>query len=156
MTALDIKELFISKGRTLGAAESFTGGMFAEEITSVPGASGFFKGSLVTYATEEKSRILGVSDYTINNFGVVSQECAGEMCSHAQKLLNVDYCVAFTGNAGPDAMEGKPVGEVYISVSNNIACRVFSYNLSGDRKNIQKQAINIAYEILKNFLEEFK
>ena len=109
MDSVGINKLFREKGRTLGSVESFTGGLFAKEITSVSGASHFFKGALVTYATEEKNRLLGISYKDIDEFGVVSKEVAAQMASNGKKLLNVDYCVSFTGNAGPSAMEGKPV-----------------------------------------------
>lgn len=155
MDAAGINKLFREKGRTLGSAESFTGGAFAADITSVSGASHFFKGAFVTYATEEKSRLLGVSFDTIDRYGVVSQEVAGEMACHAKALLNVDYCVAFTGNAGPEAMENKPVGEVYIAIAFYDKCQVFAYHLQGDRKNIQQQAINIAYELLEKIFCQF-
>lgn len=149
-----INELFREKGRTLGSVESFTGGGFAKEITSISGASHFFKGALVTYATEEKARILGISYNDIDTYGVVSQEIAGLMASHAKSLLNVDYCVSFTGNAGPTAMEGKKVGEVYIGVAFYDKVQVFSYQLDGDRKNIQEKAIIIACELLEKIITE--
>ena len=154
MTSSDINKLFREKGRTLGSVESFTGGGFAKDITSVSGASHFFKGALVTYATEEKARILGIPYSDIDQYGVVSQEIAGQMAANGKKLLNVDYCVSFTGNAGPTAMEGKKVGEVYIGVAFYDKVQVFSYLLEGDRKNIQEQAILIAYETLGKIIEE--
>ncbi len=152
MTKEEINKLFREKGRTLGSVESFTGGLFASEITSVSGASHFFKGALVTYATEEKQRILGIPYSDIDAYGVVSQEIAGQMAGHGKSLLNVDYCVSFTGNAGPSAMEGKPVGEVYIGVAYEDKAQVFAYHLEGTREEIQKQAINIAYEILEKII----
>ena len=154
MSVNEINQLFRKLGRTLGSVESFTGGLFAKEITAVSGASHFYKGGLVTYATEEKNRLLGISYDVIDQYGVVSREVAAQMASHAQKLLNVDYCVSFTGNAGPEAMEGKPVGEVYIGVAFYDKCQVFSYHLEGNRENIQEQAINIAYDLLQNILEK--
>ena len=134
MDSLGINKLFREKGRTLGSVESFTGGAFAKTITSVSGASHFFKGALVTYATEEKNRLLGISYKDIDEFGVVSKEVAGQMASNGKKLLNVDYCVSFTGNAGPEAMEGKPVGEIHIGVAFLDKAQVFSYNLEGTRE----------------------
>ena len=154
MTAKELKEVFVVRSRTLGSVESFTGGLFASEITKVPGASKFFKGAIVTYATEEKIRIIGVNPGLINRFGVVSQECCAEMVGHGMGLLNVDYCVAFTGNAGPDAMEGKPVGEIYIGVCNHELARVQKFLLSGSREEIQRQAINLSYEMLYQLLIE--
>lgn len=154
MDKLEFNKLFRSKGRTLGSVESFTGGAFAKDITSVPGASHFFKGAIVTYATEEKVRLLGISYATIDSYGVVSKEVAGEMASNAKKLLNVDYCVSFTGNAGPEAMEGKPVGEIHIGVATYDKTQIFSFNLQGSREEIQEQAIKIAYDLLERSLLE--
>ena len=90
MDSAGINKLFREKGRTLGSVESFTGGAFAKEITSISGASHFFKGALVTYATEEKNRLLGIPYKDIDEFGVVSKEVAAQMASNGKKLLNVD------------------------------------------------------------------
>ena len=154
MTSQELKEEFVAKGRTLGCIESFTGGLFAREMTKIPGASKFFKGGIVTYATEEKIRIVGVNENTVKQFGVVSQECCAEMCGHGKFLLNVDYCIAFTGNAGPNAMEGKPVGEVYIGVCAYDLARVQRFQLSGSRDEIQHQAVNIGITMLDALLKE--
>lgn len=144
-----INQLFREYGRTLGSVESFTGGGFANAITNVGGASHFFKGGFVTYSNECKNRILGISWDTIDEYGVVSQEVAGEMAGHARCLLNVDYCVSFTGNAGPSAMEGKPVGEIYIGIAFKDTVQVFAYNLEGSRDEIKNKAIDIAFELLE-------
>ena len=154
MDSAGINKLFREKGRTLGSVESFTGGSFAKEITSISGASHFFKGALVTYATEEKNRLLGIPYKDIDEFGVVSKEIAAQMASNGKKLLNVDYCVSFTGNAGPSAMENKPVGEVHIGVAFLDATQVHSYQLEGTRKEIQEKAINIAFELLETLIKE--
>ena len=154
MDVQTINKLFREYGRTLGSVESFTGGLFAREITAVPGASHFFKGALVTYASEEKNRILGISYQHIDQYGVVSREVAAQMASNGQKLLNVDYCVSFTGNAGPDAMEGKPVGLVYIGVAIYDRIEVYELHLSGSRDDIQKEGVNNALEILEKKILE--
>ena len=154
MDVQTINKLFREYGRTLGSVESFTGGLFAREITAVPGASHFFKGALVTYASEEKNRILGISYKDIDQYGVVSREVAAQMASNGQKLLNVDYCVSFTGNAGPDAMEGKPVGLVYIGVAIYDRIEVYELQLSGSRDDIQKEGVKNALEILEKKILE--
>ena len=154
MDVQTINKLFREYGRTLGSVESFTGGLFAREITEVPGASHFFKGALVTYASEEKNRILGISYQDIDQYGVVSREVAAQMASNGQKLLNVDYCVSFTGNAGPDAMEGKPVGLVYIGVAIYDRIEVYELQLSGSRDDIQKEGVKNALEILEKKILE--
>lgn len=152
MDLKEINEAFIKAGKTLGCAESFTGGLFASEITKTPGASHFFKGGFVTYSNEEKAKILGIKYETIDRYGVVSQEVAGEMSYHARALLGVDYCVSFTGNAGPEAMEGKPVGEIYIGVATYQNASVYKFNLQGDRDSIREQAIMLAKDLLLNLL----
>ena len=154
MDVQTINKLFREYGRTLGSIESFTGGLFAREITAVPGASHFFKGALVTYASEEKNRILGISYQDIDKYGVVSREVAAQMASNGQKLLNVDYCVSFTGNAGPDAMEGKPVGLVYIGVAIYDRIEVYELQLSGSRDDIQKEGVENDLEILEKKILE--
>ena len=150
----EINSLFRQYGRTLGSVESFTGGLFAKEITAVPGASHFYKGGLVTYASEEKNRLLGISYDVIDQFGVVSKEVATLMAENGRRMLNVDYCVSFTGNAGPDAMEGKPVGEIYIAIASSDGVKVYGYQLNGTREEIQKEGVNNALEQLKAIILE--
>ena len=153
-SAQEINKIFRDYGRTLGSVESFTGGLFAKEITSAPGASHFYKGGLVTYATEEKNRLIGIPYEVIDEFGVVSKEVATLMAANGQKALNVDYCVSFTGNAGPEAMEGKPVGEIYIAVAASDGVKVYGYQLNGNREEIQNQGVKLALDILKNIIFE--
>lgn len=155
MTVEQINKLLQEKGVTLGSVESFTGGSFAAAITSVSGASKVFKGAYVTYATEEKHRLLNIDWDTINKYGVVSQEVAWKMAWHGKCLLDVDICISFTGNAGPEAMEGKPVGEIYIGVAAKDFCQVHAFNLTGDRKSIQNQAIDIALDLIFKNIANF-
>ena len=153
MTSQEINKIFREKGYTLGSVESFTGGLFAKEITAVPGASHFYKGGLVTYATEEKNRLLGISFEDIDKYGVVSKQVASEMALQGKRVLNVDYCISFTGNAGPTAMEGKQVGEVYIALAFLDKVEVYSFILNGTREEIQKEGVKNALAILgKNIL----
>ena len=154
MSVLTINKLFREYGRTLGSVESFTGGLFAREITKVSGASHFFKGSLVTYASEEKNRILGIPYKDIDEYGVVSREIAAQMAANGQKLLNVDYCVSFTGNAGPTAMEDKPVGLIYIGIAIYDKVEVYEFHLSGDRDTIQNEGVNNALKLLEQKILE--
>lgn len=136
------------RGLTLGSVESFTGGLFAQSITSVSGASKFYKGGYITYATEEKINLISVPASEIEAHGVVSKEVAYYMANNARQLLKVDVCVSFTGNAGPEAMEGKPVGEVHICVSTAQQAQVFSLLLKGNRNEIQQQAVDFALDKL--------
>ena len=148
MTKEELNKLFIEKGYSLGSIESFTGGLFAETITSVPGASKFYRGGLVTYATEEKHRLLGISNELINKYGVVSKEIALEMAKKGKEVLDVDYCISFTGNAGPSAMEDKPVGLIYIGLAYLNKVEVYEFLLKGERNEIQKEGVRNALEIL--------
>ena len=154
MNSQEINSLFREKGLTLGSVESFTGGLFAREMTAVPGASKFYKGGLVTYATEEKVRLLGIQQSDVDKYGVVSREIAYQMAELGKKKLNVDCCISFTGNAGPEAMENKPVGEVYIGLATPEKVTVFPYKLEGERLNIQEKAIFLAYTLLENELKK--
>ena len=148
MKAEQVNKQLREAGLTLGSVESLTGGLFAETITSVSGASKFYKGGYVTYATEEKIRLLGIPLEEVALHGVVSKEIAYYMANNARQLLNVDVCVSFTGNAGPDAMEEKPVGEVHICVATASAAQVYSLLLKGNRRQIQEQAVDFALDKL--------
>ena len=143
-----VKENLMNEGMTLGSVESFTGGLFASTITSISGASNFYKGSYVTYATEEKIRLISVPESVINQFGVVSREVAYYMANNGRQLLNTDVCVSFTGNAGPDAMENKPVGEVHIGIATASSAQIYSSNLEGSRDEIRKQAMEFVLKKL--------
>lgn len=156
MSIEELSSLFKEYGRTLGSVESFTGGSFASSITALPGASKFFKGAVVTYATEEKVKLLGIDQNRVDTFGVVSQEIGGDMAMHGKYILNVDYAISFTGNAGPEAMENKPVGEVYIAVAVYKETFCFSFNLEGSREEIQAKAVEIATDLLAELLEQKK
>ena len=156
MTAEDIHTLFKNAGRTLGSVESFTGGRFSSSITAIPGASKFFVGAYVTYATWEKIRLLNIKKERVDTYGVVSQEIAGDMAMHGKFLLDSDYCISFTGNAGPEPMENKPVGLIYIGVSAYNYTQVFQYLLKGSREEIILQAIGLGYKHLEKMLKDFK
>lgn len=132
-----LKELNIQ----VGCVESFTLGNFAAKLGSIPGVSQVFKGGLITYQTAIKERLLGISHEIIEKKGVVSKEIASLMAVNGKALLNCDICVSFTGNAGPDVMEGKPVGLVYIGVAYKDIF-VYELKLQGTRLEIQEQAID--------------
>ena len=148
MDASGVKDVFVENGKTLGSVESFTGGLFASTITSISGASKFYKGSFITYATEEKQKLLQIPEETIQQFGVVSKEIAFHMANNGRHLLDVDICVSFTGNAGPEAMENKPVGEVHIGIVSAEKAEIYSLNLQGSREEIRQQAVEFAIKKL--------
>lgn len=128
------------KNFTLASVESFTGGLFAATIVEKPGSSKYFKGSIVTYHNDIKDK-LGVN---VEN-GVINSNTALEMAKKGKEFFNVDFCIAFTGNAGPTAMEDKPVGLFYIAINNQVY-EFFYPNLS--RNEIRKKAVEIAIKKL--------
>ena len=143
-------EKFLNKNMTLSCAESLTGGLFASTVTSIPGVSKFFKGGVVAYWNEIKHNVINVSRETIDTVGVVSAECASEMARGVKKLYQSNIAISFTGNAGPTAMEGKPVGLVYIGVIIDDVVFTFEYNFIGTRDEIRKQCVE---EGIKKILE---
>jgi nicotinamide-nucleotide amidase len=112
-----VGKLLNNNNLTLATAESCTGGKIASLITSVPGSSGWFKGSVVAYDNSIKTGVLGVSNDTLRLYGAVSAETAGEMARGARRLMGADYSVAVTGIAGPaGGTTDKPVGTVWIAI----------------------------------------
>ena len=103
-------------GLTLATAESCTGGLIAARITDVSGSSAVFHCGMVTYSNDMKIKMLGVRPETLRDFSAVSAETAKEMADGVRQFSGADIAVAVTGNAGPEPSEGKPVGEVYISL----------------------------------------
>lgn len=141
-----IEEL-VKHGLHIAAAESLTGGLFAASITTVPGSSKTFNGCAVTYSNESKI-VLGVKKETVDSFGVISKECAKEMAIAASKFYNAEVAVSFTGNAGPDAMESKEVGEVYVGILVKSQVKVYMLKLDGDRQKVREQCVNFAIKTL--------
>ena len=148
-----VHELFKSKGLTLSVAESCTGGLLSHYLTFLPGASLFFRAGVVTYATESKMRILGVSSETISMHGVVSGETAGEMAQKVRLLAKADYGLSTTGNLGPDVLECKERGLVYIAVSKEGQAFSRELRLKGDRESNKEEAAFSALRFLVEIIE---
>ncbi|WP_250434074.1 competence/damage-inducible protein A [Hanstruepera flava] len=137
-------------GKTLATAESCTGGKIAESFTAIPGASNYFKGSVVSYATEAKVDVLHVSEALIKKHSVVSQEVAEAMAMGALKLFKTDYAIATTGNAGPDKGDSDAeVGTVFIAIANKDAVYSEEFNFGNHRKKVIRKAVNKAFEMLQ-------
>jgi nicotinamide-nucleotide amidase len=138
-----------AKKLTIATAESCTGGKIAQLITSVPGASAYFKGSVVSYATETKVNVLRVSTESIAKYSVVSNKVAEEMALGVQKLLKVDYAVATTGNAGPSKGEAEAdLGVVCIALATPKEVFSWRYNFGQPREKVIDRAVNKAFELL--------
>ena len=137
---------------SIGTCESLTGGMFASELTSVPGVSAVFKGGFVTYWNTCKIDVVHVSAETIDKYGVVSAPTAIEMAEKSRRLLECGCCISFTGNAGPDVLEGKPAGLVYSAVAFDDAVYVYKLQLSGERNALRHQVCEVMKEILRQLV----
>lgn len=143
------------KQLTLCCAESLTGGLFQQEITSISGAGDIFKGGVVCYATEVKKNILKVKKETIDTVGVVSSACAKELAENVRELLQTDIGISFTGVAGPTEQEGKPVGTVYVGVSiTGKPTHVEKLQLAGTREGIRIRTVKHGCYLLLNCLKE--
>lgn len=146
----ELVTFLINRNISISSVESFTVGGFASLLGSFSGISKVYRGSLVSYQTCIKRDVLNIDEKVINEFGVVSKETAGLMAINGQKMFNSDICISFTGNAGPSAMEGKPVGLVYIGITFYDQVKTMCFQLNGSRQQIKEQAIYIGcYEILK-------
>lgn len=112
-----LAKLLTEKNLTIATAESCTAGGIANRISSVPGASKYLVGGVITYATEAKEKLLGVKHSTIEDFNVVSANVALEMATGAMKLFDTDIAIGITGLAGPDAVDGIEPGTIYIAIA---------------------------------------
>ncbi len=149
-------ETLQKKQLTLSSCESLTGGMFASNFVSVPGASTVFKGALVTYQTKTKAKLLQTPIEQLIEHGVISAWTAKLMARQTQSILDSRVCVSFTGNAGPDVMEDKPVGTVFIGYAIDDQCVVDKHLFKGNRMEIREQCIRQATKRLNQLLEEVK
>ncbi|WP_240110950.1 CinA family protein [Streptomyces sp. MUM 203J] len=145
--------MLAERGRTLAVAESLTGGLVAAELTSVPGASAVFRGSVTAYATGLKHLLLGVDRELLDQRGAVDAEVALQMARGVRSRLGADWGVATTGVAGPEPQDGQPVGTVYVAVCGPSAAgaaggKVAALRLNGDRAEIRRESVRSALELL--------
>lgn len=144
-------EIFREKGLSLALAESCTGGMIAETITNVAGASDIFYGSAVTYVNSAKEHILGVARETLEKHGAVSSECAEEMACGARRVYGADVAMSVTGIAGPGGgSEAKPVGTVWFGLAAKDDAETFRRRFDGDRAAVRRQTVE---EVLRRLAE---
>ncbi|WP_108425764.1 competence/damage-inducible protein A [Flagellimonas amoyensis] len=144
-----IGKFLTQKQMTLATAESFTGGRIAEQITSVPGASNYFKGSVVSYATETKIKVLGVPEALVQQYSVVSEEVAMAMAENVRSLLGTDFAVSTTGNAGPTKGDSDAdVGTVYIGISTPRGTTAHKFAMGNHRERVVKKSVSKAFELL--------
>lgn len=140
-------EILRKKKLSIAAAESCTGGLLASQITQVPGAGKYFRGSVTVYQIQIK-RWLGVSAKVLQEKNVVSPEVAKALAQTIQKNFNTDFGIGITGVAGPKKEAGAPVGRVYLAIAGPKKVRVWKENFLGDRNQIQAKAVKKVLEYL--------
>ncbi|MXO05101.1 competence/damage-inducible protein A [Flavobacterium sp. HBTb2-11-1] len=145
-----IGKLLSKQNKTISTAESCTGGRIASLLSSVPGSSSYFKGSVVSYATEAKVNVLGISQDLINQFSVVSAEVASAMALSVKALLKTDYALATTGNAGPSKGDSDAeIGTVFIALATPDGVIVEEFNFGQPREKVIDKASVKSLEILQ-------
>ncbi|MFE7898769.1 CinA family protein [Streptomyces sp. NPDC057424] len=155
-TATDVVRLLTVKGETLAVAESLTGGLVAAELTSVPGASKVFRGSVTAYATDLKHDLLGVDAPLLAARGAVDAQVAAEMAAGVRKALGADWGIATTGVAGPEPQDGQAVGTVFVAVDGPAEAdsgsagggKVEALRLNGDREEIRRESVRSVLALL--------
>jgi nicotinamide-nucleotide amidase len=148
-----VGKLLKDKNKTVSTAESCTGGYIAHLITTIPGSSAFYKGSVVSYDDDVKENLLHVSQDTLLKFGAVSEETVREMVKGVLDQIKSDYAIAVSGIMGPDGgTEEKPVGTVWVAAGNHrkIITQKLHFRFTRVR-NIELTALN-ALNILRKFI----
>ncbi|MDY8134070.1 competence/damage-inducible protein A [Aquimarina sp. 2201CG5-10] len=148
-----IGELLVKENKTLAVAESCTGGKIAQSFTAIPGASSYFKGGAVTYATQSKIDILGISKDIINEYTVTSIQIAEAMAMTVKEKFKSDYGIATTGNAGPTKGDGDvEVGTVFIAIATPDGVFSEEYSFGNLRERTINKAVNKSCELLLKML----
>ena len=150
----EVSELLWEMERTVGTAESCTGGRIAEAIIAVPGASKYFKGGIISYVNEIKESILGVDHQVLEEHTAVCEEVAKQMVIGACKTLNTDYAISATGIAGPTGGTKEiPVGTIWLACGN--AERISTVRVEGDHGRDVNLAIatNTAMQLFLDYLK---
>ncbi|MDQ1264924.1 MAG: CinA-like protein [Bacteroidota bacterium] len=141
--------LLVEMGKTISLAESCTGGMLGAAFTDIPGSSAYFSGGIIVYSNEAKTRILGVNNETIKKYGAVSGETASELAEKIRIKFGTDYGIGITGIAGPDGgSKDKPVGTVWIGISDKKSTITKVYNFSEDRQVNRERSVSMALNLL--------
>ena len=147
-------QLLRERGWTFATAESCTGGLVAQRITALPGASNVYRGGVVSYWTDVKAQVLGVSREILDTYGAVSEPTARAMAEGACRITGAEMAVSVTGVAGPDSDErGNPVGLVYIGLATpeGTFCRRCEFGIRR-RDRIQGLAANNAFDVIRRYL----
>lgn len=146
-----VGELLGEQGKTLGTAESCTGGHVAHKISSIPGSSAYFQGSVLAYSNQTKIDLLGVNEQSLSQYGAVSEQVAREMAEGLRQVLGCDYALSTTGIAGPGGgTEQKPVGTVWTALAGPEGSKTKLLRLTTDRLlNIELSTTNVLFQLFK-------
>ena len=151
----ELVEALKKSGRTLATAESCTGGLLGKRITDVSGSSAVYPGGVISYSNAVKNRLLGVSQDDLDRFGAVSEPVARQMAQGVRLAIESELGVGITGIAGPKSDgTGKPVGLVYIAVSDDAGTVVRERHFSGTRAQIRRQSADAAAALVLERLYE--
>ena len=152
-----VGDLLRRKGLTLGVVESATGGLISHLITSVPGSSDYYRGSVTAYGNEIKIKVVGVKGNTIDRYGAVSRQVAVEMAEGGRRILAVDICLADTGIAGPGgATPGKSAGLFYLGLSHQGGTYSQEHTFPGNREQNKRSAAEAALHWLEEYLTSLR
>jgi len=152
--AEDLVARLTAAGQTVAVAESLTGGLVAAALTEVPGASVVVRGGVLAYATDLKGQVLGVDPLLLARAGPVDPDVAEQMAGGVRSLMGATYGLATTGVAGPDQVDGRAVGTVYVAVAGPAAARVKALRLAGDRREIRAQSVGAVLALLSEMLDD--
>ncbi len=148
-----VHRLLTDKSAKIAVAESCTGGLLSHILTQLPGSSAFFETGIVSYSAKAKEEILGVPIETITSYGVVSEETARVMAERVRTLAGSDFSISTTGNLGPEVLEGKNRGLIYIAVSSKSGTVSQELRLYGNRETNKEAASLKALELLLEVIE---
>lgn len=149
-----VGRLLYDKKKTISVAESCTGGLIGEKLTSISGSSNYFMDGMITYSNQSKMEFLKIPGEILEKYGAVSEEVAILMAEGVRKVSNTDYGVSATGIAGPTGgTEEKPVGLVYIGFAHENDSFARKFIFGGDRQAIRERTVQAALNLVRLFLE---
>lgn len=153
-TVRQLLTLLQRHGYSLAVAESCTGGLIADLLTDIPGASAVFTAGIIAYAAEAKVQLLGLDPAQIAIHGVVSDQTVRAMAGQMRLRAGADYAIATTGNLGPSSLEGKPCGLVYVAACSGKTLYSRELRCTGSRRTNKRESAFAALTLLKGLLDE--
>lgn len=147
-----VVNLLKEQNKQVTAAESLTAGQFQTKLGEIPGVSSVFPGGYITYSAQTKIDFLQIDPQLVERYGTVSAECVEAMASQSLKLAKTDYALSFTGVAGPNELEGKPVGSFWIGLATKEGISSHFYQAAGHREKIQHAAVMAGFDLLRREL----